>query len=1081
MPLNAAHPVIVKTMICQKSARIILLLALLAAADLHGATITWTNTSGGIWSAPANWDAHAVPGASDTAAITVAGTYTVTVDTTVGIHGLIIGGASGQQTFSNGGQIVGITNTFVGVNGIIGLSGTGSINGGLMTNQGTFNWSGGTLALPMTNTASGILNVNGTTVTLWGALTNAGTINLSGSGSILLYNNQATHGTYAGAIYNEAGGLFDLQTDQGVSDGGLGSEVVVNAGTLRKSSGTGTSTIGVACTNSGVVDAESGTIQFSVGGNIGGTYNTAAAASIQFVGGTFNETDPVSITGSGVCKQNGATVVLNDRIAEFVLASGNVVLSPTFEGTGAIQSLQLDGATLTGTNNVTGTLGISGGALGPGSVLTINAGGTLDFNGAAVNIYGPLTNAGSIIWTGGGLGVGNSGSTYSGVIANQPGGLFLIQSDQSLYADGYGKPEVFLNAGTVRKTAGLGTTTFSVGFTNAGLVDAESGTIQFQTGGNIGGNYNTASGALIQFNGGSFVQTGTPTITGSGLCRQNGATVILSDLIANFQLFYGNVALSPTFQTNGTIYNLRLDGATLTGSNVVTGTLTMNGGAIGTGSPLTVSNGGVLDLNGTSMNVYSPLTNAGTINWTGGIIGVGNNGTAYLGVIANQPGGLFLIQCDQSLYGDGYGAPEVFLNAGTVRKIAGLGTTTLGVGFTNSGVVDAESGVIQFQGGGNIGGNYNTASGTLIQFSGGSFVQSGTPTITGSGLCRQNGATVTLSDRIANFPLVSGNVVLTPTFQTNGEIHNLQLDGATLTGTNVVVGTLTMNGSALALASPLTIAGGGVMNLGGVSFNVVSPLTNGGTINWNSGTIGIGNNGSTYTGVMNNQSGGLLLIQSDQSLNGDGYGAPEFFLNAGTVRKIAGLATTTFSAAFTNSGTLDVQSGIIHFGGAYGQTGGTMNFGITSLADFGQVTFASGAPFTGTISANLNSEYSPNIGDTFPLVTYISHTGSFTSASLPPQAVWQTNYSATTFTISVLSVVTNLPSAITLKSISLAGGQFTLQVNGSVGPEYIVEASSNLLDWTGISTSTPVTMPFDVVDPSAGTFPHRFYRAKYGP
>lgn len=1067
---------------CQKSVRIAGLLALLAATELRGATITWTNTSGGNWSAPANWDAHVVPGALDTAAITAAGTYTVTVDTGVTNYSLILGGASGQQTLSNGTQTVTITNASVGANGIINLGGSGTINGGLMSNQGTFNWSGGTIALSVNIAASGTLNMNGTTVSLDGAVTNSGTIHLSGSGPVVLYNNQVTHGTYAGAFYNEAGGLFDLQTDQGVANASLGSEVFVNAGTLRKSSGTGISTIGVACTNSGTVDAESGSIQFSYGGNISGTYNTAAGASIQFVGRTFDEAGTVSVTGSGLCEQNGATVILNDRISEFVLAYGNVVLSPTFQGTGAIQSLQLDGATLTGTNNVTGTLGISGGALGPGSVLTINAGGTLDFNGAMVNIFGPLTNAGTVNWTGGGIGVGNSGGAYNGVIRNQPGGLFLIQCDQGLGADAYGAPEVFLNAGTVRKTAGLGTTTFSLGFTNTGVVDAESGTIQFQAGGNIGGNYNTAAGALIQFTGGSFVQSGTPSVTGSGLCRQNGAAVTLSDAIANLLLFYGNVALSPTFQTNGAIHNLELDGATLTGSNVVTGTLTLNGGAMGPNSSLTVSNGGVLDLIGTSsFSVFGPLTNAGTINWINGSIGVGNTGSSYSGVIANQPGGLFLIQCDQGIGADAYGAPEVFLNAGTVRKIAGVGTTTFGLGFTNSSVVDAESGTIQFQSGGNIGGNYNTASGTLIQFNGGSFVQSGTPTITGSGLCRQNGATVTLSDRIANFPLVSGNVVLTPTFQTNGAIHNLQLDGATLMGTNVVVGTLTMNGSAMAQASPLTIASGGVMNLGGGSFSVVSPLTNAGTINWTGGNIGIGNNGSAYTGVVYNQSGGLLLIESDQSLGADAYGAPEFFVNAGTVRKIAGVATTSFGAAFTNLGTLDVQSGVIHFGGPYAQTGGTMNFGITSLADFGQITFVAAAPLTGTISANLNTEYSPSAGDSFPLVTYTSHAGIFTSVSLPPQAVWQTNYSGTTFTISVLSVVTNLLAPITLKEVSLTGGQFTLQVNGSVGPEYIVEASSNLVNWTGISTSTPAAMPFDVVDPNAGAFAHRFYRAVTGP
>src|SRR5579871_3826517 len=168
-------------MMCRKFARIAGLLALLVAADLRAATITWTNTSGGNWSSPVNWSSHVVPGATDTADITVAGTYTVTIDTGVTIYALTLGGASGQQTLTNSGQTVAITNALVEANGILGLGGSGTINGGLMTNQGTFNWGGGTLALPMTNAASGILNISGS-VTLFGAVTNSGTIRLNGSG-----------------------------------------------------------------------------------------------------------------------------------------------------------------------------------------------------------------------------------------------------------------------------------------------------------------------------------------------------------------------------------------------------------------------------------------------------------------------------------------------------------------------------------------------------------------------------------------------------------------------------------------------------------------------------------------------------------------------------------------------------------------------------------------------------------------------------------------------------------------------------------------------------------------------------------
>jgi len=174
-------------------------------------------------------------------------------------------------------------------------------------------------------------------------------------------------------------------------------------------------------------------------------------------------------------------VTLNDPHQQIQLVSGNVILSPTFEGSGTIQNLQLDGATLTGANVVTGTLGINGGGLGSASPLTVAGGGVLNFNGAAVNIYSPLTNAGTINWSGSTLTVANNAAAYTGAIYNQAGGLFNLQSDQALSSSGYGF-ELFSNAGIVRKTAGLGTSTFGLAFTNTGTVDAQSGTIQFQSG-----------------------------------------------------------------------------------------------------------------------------------------------------------------------------------------------------------------------------------------------------------------------------------------------------------------------------------------------------------------------------------------------------------------------------------------------------------------------------------------------------------------------------------------------------------------------------------------------------------------------
>jgi hypothetical protein len=737
----------------------------------------------------------------------------------------------------------------------------------------------------------------------------------------------------------------------------------------------------------------------------------------------------------------------------------------------------LDGAYLAGTNVVTGTLGINGGGMASASPLTVTGSGVLDFNGDPVSILAPLTNSGTIYWSGGTLTLANNAGIYTGAIYNRSGGFFIFQNDQGLASSGYGF-ELVNNAGTVRKAAGLGVSTILVPFTNSGTVDAQSGTIRFNAGGNIGGTYNTVAGATIEFNSGNYTATGTVTVTGSGICRQNGVTVKLNDSIPGFVLASGNVMLSPTFQTNGAIHNLQLDGAILVGTNVVTGTLGFNGGGILSASPLTVAVGGVLNFNGAAVTVYAPLTNFGTINWSGSTLSIANNASLYTGAIYNRPGGLFLLQSDQALSSSGYGF-ELFNNAGILRKTAGVGVSTFSVPFTNSATVDAQSGTIRFSAGGNLAGTYNTASGAFIEFNTGTFTENGAVSITGSGVCRQNGATILLNDRITNFILANGNVVLSPTFEGSGAIQNLQLDGAYLLGTNRVTGTLGMNGGGLASASPLTIAGGGVLNFNGASITIYSPLTNSGTVNWSAGALSVANNAAIYTGAIYNQPAGLFVVKCDQSVSSSGYGF-ELFNNAGTIRKIAGLGTTSFSLPLANTGVLDAQSGIIRIAGSYTQTGGTMNFGITSLAYFGQIAFSAGAPLTGMLSVNFNGNYFPSAGDSFVLLTCASRSGVFTSFALPPQAQWQTNYGSTAFTLRVLSASGQIVP-ITLTPVSLAGGTYTMQVNGSVGPQYIVQASTNLLNWVGLKTNTPISMPLTVTDTSAGSFPRRFYRVLTGP
>ena len=57
------------------------------------AAISWINASGGAWSNPSNWDGAVVPGALDSAIVTLAGTYTVTLDVNASVASLTLGGA----------------------------------------------------------------------------------------------------------------------------------------------------------------------------------------------------------------------------------------------------------------------------------------------------------------------------------------------------------------------------------------------------------------------------------------------------------------------------------------------------------------------------------------------------------------------------------------------------------------------------------------------------------------------------------------------------------------------------------------------------------------------------------------------------------------------------------------------------------------------------------------------------------------------------------------------------------------------------------------------------------------------------
>jgi Flp pilus assembly protein TadG len=80
------------------------------------------------------------------------------------------------------------------------------------------------------------------------------------------------------------------------------------------------------------------------------------------------------------------------------------------------------------------------------------------------------------------------------------------------------------------------------------------------------------------------------------------------------------------------------------------------------------------------------------------------------------------------------------------------------------------------------------------------------------------------------------------------------------------------------------------------------------------------------------------------------------------------------------------------------------------------------------------------------------------------------------FTVTVKPLT--LPTAA---SIVLNNGQLGFQISGQTGPDYAVQVSSNLFNWSTLFITNSPPMPFQWTDTNAATLPAQFYRIKVGP
>ena len=108
-----------------------------------------------------------------------------------------------------------------------------------------------------------------------------------------------------------------------------------------------------------------------------------------------------------------------------------------------------------------------------------------------------------------------------------------------------------------------------------------------------------------------------------------------------------------------------------------------------------------------------------------------------------------------------------------------------------------------------------------------------------------------------------------------------------------------------------------------------------------------------------------------------------------------------------------------------------------------------------------------------PLVTQANSTNGFTlqvsDNGSPPLSATQS------FTVTV-----NPLSTPGFANISAAGGQFSFNVSGQSGPDYAIETSTNLTQWSNVFITNSPALPFIWTDAVTNS-PQRFYRVKLGP
>ena len=550
----------------------------------------------------------------------------------------------------------------------------------------------------------------------------------------------------------DAGGEIDQSTNLTInSSGGITNDGIfaftrnvvlntdlVNTATLRWTSGSLSTTTTASILNDGSFDI--------TGTNLG----NGTVAVVNRTGGTISASGTGNFDIPNLTNEAGATLTIQDGKTLRVI-SGTLTNAGTVNGSGQLfvqaTTINANGGTLgggNGTMTLQGTVTVAGSAaFAPAfGIVNLNNGNTLAGSGGAMSIPAGTTlgNVGTVT-IGGFSGIANAGTV-------QISGNLLLNNDLT-------------NGGTLNWVSGSLSTAGSASILNDGDFNI--------TGLNIGSN----TVAVVNRSGGTMSAVGTGNVDIPVLTNDAGATLTIQDG-KNLRVINGTLTNAGTVNGTGTLFvsatTINANGGTLGGGN---GTMTLQGAVTVAGSATFAPAFGSVNLNnvtsltgsGGAMSIPAgtALGNVGTVT-IGGFSGIANAGTV-------QISGNLVLNSDLT-------------NAGTINWIGGILSTAGAASILNDGnfeitgnnlgsgtvaIVNRTGGTLSLAGGNvttiSIDNLDNRAGATTIIGTGKTFLVAGTNdgNIVKNGLLRINGnrtfvndGTITGTGTFSNFGTYAG-------------------------------------------------------------------------------------------------------------------------------------------------------------------------------------------------------------------------------------------------------------------------------------------------------------------------------------